>query len=198
MAEEPNELTDRIERQRESISATVDEIENRISPSRIAARRTYRMKRTVVDWKDRLMGNDEPDYPWNRSMAYSGMYQGSESEHHGLRERAAGAAETAQHAPEAIRRQTQGNPFAAGVIALGAGWLTASLLPETRSERRVMQKIQPGLESAARTVRDEATELAGELREPAKQAVGEVTERGREAGEQLAADTRSAAQKNPT
>jgi hypothetical protein len=191
MAEEPNELTDRIERQRESISATVDEIENRISPSRIAARRTYRMKRTVVDWKDRLMGNDEPDYPWNRSMASSGMYQGYESEHHGLRE-------TAQHAPEAIRRQTQGNPFAAGVIALGAGWLTASLLPETRSERRVMQKIQPGLESAARTVRDEASELAGELREPAKQAVGEVTERGREAGEQLAADTRSAAQKNPT
>ena len=195
MAEEPNELTDRIERQRESISATVDEIENRISPSRIAARRTYRMKRTVVDWKDRLMGNDEPDYPWNRSMASTGMWESSNTEHQGLRER---AAESAQHAPEAIRRQTQGNPFAAGVIALGAGWLTASLLPETRSERRVVQKIQPGLESAARTVRDEATELAGELREPAKQAVGEVTDRGREAGEQLAAETRSAAQKNPT
>ena len=156
------------------------------------------MKRTVVDWKDRLMGNDEPDYPWDRSMTSSGMWQGSDSEHRGLRERASGVAESAQHAPGAIRRQTQGNPFAAGVIALGAGWLTASLLPETRSERRVMQKIQPGLEDAARTVRDEATELVGELREPAKEAVEEVTQRGREAGEQLAADARSAAHNNPT
>lgn len=44
-------------------------------------------------------------------------------------DRAADAVETAQKTPQKAKQKTQGNPLAAGLIALGAGWLVASLLP---------------------------------------------------------------------
>jgi len=49
--------------QRADISRTVEEIENRVVPGRILNRRKYRMRRSVMDFKDRLMGNDQQDYP---------------------------------------------------------------------------------------------------------------------------------------
>ena len=71
--------------------------------------------------------------------------------------------------------------MAAGAIALGAGWLIGSLLPESRSERRAVQRIEPQLAGAAAEARDEAQALADDLREPAKDAADQVKDRGRDA-----------------
>lgn len=63
MAERAEELRNQLDAQRDDITRTVNEIENRVAPGRVLSRRKYRMRRSVMDLKDRLMGNDEPDYP---------------------------------------------------------------------------------------------------------------------------------------
>jgi hypothetical protein len=65
VAERAEELRGQLDMQRADISRTVEQIENRVSPSRVLSRRKYRMRRSFTDLKDRLMGNDEPDYPSN-------------------------------------------------------------------------------------------------------------------------------------
>ena len=66
MADRTDELREDIERQRQSIGYTVDQIQNRVSPGRITARGRYRVRRWLIDTKDQVMGNDQSEYPWER------------------------------------------------------------------------------------------------------------------------------------
>ena len=118
MAETTGELRRDLDEQRDDIARTVDEIQNRVSPGRVWTRQSHRMRHRFTDWKDRIMGNDQPYYSSGRSGSSYGTeawqrYPESDSP---TPKRLAGA-------PEALRRQTQGNPLAAGLIAFGAGLL---------------------------------------------------------------------------
>lgn len=187
MDQEPDQLRAQIDRQRGEISGTIDQIENRVNPSHVLARRQDSVKRRFTDWKDSVFGNAEPDYrqPGGRT---TGSYDSADSEP-GLGERmgdaAAAASDTVHHAPDAMRRQTRGNPMAAGAIAVGAGWLIGSLLPETRQEQRAVRKVEPQLSEAAATVKEEGRALADDLKEPAKHAADEVKQTGQEAASEV-------------
>jgi hypothetical protein len=50
---------------------------------------------------------------------------------------ASSVADAASSAPDMARRQTRGNPLAAGLIALGVGWLASSLLPLTEAANEI-------------------------------------------------------------
>lgn len=63
MAERAEELREQLDAQRADITRTVEQIENKVVPGRILERRKYRMRRGLTDFKDRLMGNDQPEYP---------------------------------------------------------------------------------------------------------------------------------------
>jgi ElaB/YqjD/DUF883 family membrane-anchored ribosome-binding protein len=200
MAEDTAQMRARIEQQRDDITHTVDQIGNRVNPSHIVARRQDRMRRRLTGWKDAVFGNDEPDFPAPRGDRYRftdeqrSAYRrdddgdGDRSDG-GARERLGDAASTVtssvQHAPTAMRRQTRGNPMAAGAVALGAGWLIGSLLPESRSEQRAVQRVEPQLAGVASEARDEARGLVDDLREPAKDAAEHVKDRGRDAAEEV-------------
>ncbi len=82
-------------------------------------------------------------------------------------------------APEAARRQAQGNPMAAGLVAFGAGLLIATVLPESETEKQAVQQVQPQLEQAA--------SQAGEVADTAKQSA-------QEHGEELKGSVTDAAQ----
>jgi len=104
-----------------------------------------------------------------------------------------------QEAPQAIRRQTRGNPLAAGLIAFGAGWLVSSLLPASRREQELadqakqvaQEKVQPAAQQVAQQV---ATEVKENLREPAQQAVESVRSTAQDAKDTVTEEGRSAAQ----
>jgi hypothetical protein len=209
MAEDTAQMRARIEQQRDDITHTVDQIGNRVSPSHIVARRQDRMRRRLTDWKDAVFGNDEPDFPPPRGQRYrfpdeqrtafrSGEFGDGGGSDGGTRERfgeaASNASSTVQHAPTALRRQTRGNPMAAGAIAVGAGWLIGSLLPESNSERRAIRRVEPQLAGAASEARSEAQHLADDLREPAKDAAERVKDRGRGAAEDVKGQANQSAQ----
>jgi len=188
MAQDTDELRDQIDQQRAEISDTVDQIETRVNPTHMLARRQDRITRRLTDWKDSVFGNDEPDY---RQPSYRGnAYAGQTSQHdHGLAGRigdtASSASDALQQTPEAVRRQTRGNPLAAGAIALGAGWLIGSLLPASRQEQRMMKQVEPQLSQAATAVAREGQQLADDLKEPVQQAVEEVKQTGQEAAHEI-------------
>jgi gas vesicle protein len=187
MAETTGELRRDLDEQRDEIARTVDEIQNRVSPGRVWARGSYRMRHRVTDWKDRIMGNDQPYY----SSGYRpGSSYGSEGGGSTLGDRFSDAKETVAGAPEALRRQTQGNPLAAGLIAFGAGLLVSSLLPETQREQKLAEGLQPLASNVVGEARQAAQSVAQELKEPAEQAMQEV----RDAAQQAASEVRDTAQ----
>jgi gas vesicle protein len=187
MAETTGELRRDLDDQRDEIARTVDEIQNRVSPGRVWARGSFRMRHRVTDWKDQIMGNDQPYY----SSGYrSGSSYGSEAGGSTVGDRFADAKESVAGAPEALRRQTQGNPLAAGLIAFGAGLLVSSLIPETEQEQKLAEGVQPFVSDVVGEARQAAQSVAQELKEPAEQAMQQV----KDVAQQAASDVRDTAQ----
>lgn len=216
MAQDTDELRARIEEQRMEITGTVEQIENRIMPSRIMARRRDRMRHTLTDWKDAVFGNDEPDYQdaWalygtgTASGRYAGdgdRYAGSSGSsgrnEQGIAGRAGeatshaleSAKEGVAHAPQMLRRQARGNPMAAGAVALGAGWLFATVLPRSREERAMVQRMEPKLAETAAAVKSEGQALVGDLKEPARDAVEQVKQTGHDVASEMRDEAKDAA-----
>jgi hypothetical protein len=201
MAQDADELRAQIDAQRSEITGTVEQIENRIRPGRIMARRRDRIRRTMIDWKDSVFGNDEPDYP------HMGWYPAAQNPYAsgaldrrddrdddtGLMARASGTVSSVSDAPDMVRRQTRGNPIAAGLIAAGAGWLIGGVLPRSERERSMARRIEPALSDAADVVKHEGQELAGELREPVREATDEVKHTGEAAIADLRDEAKDAA-----
>jgi hypothetical protein len=78
---------------------------------------------------------------------------------------------TVAGAPATVKAQAAGNPLAAGLIAIGVGWLVGSLLPATSPEKQAAAQVK---ETATPLVTDVAKEVAEHLKEPAQQAVASV------------------------
>lgn len=187
-----------MEDSRQRISGTVTEIEHRVRPTYVIARRRERVRRRLTDWRDSVFGNDEPEYPqgrYPRSQWYgpgSASHTGDPSglQHTGDhdeslldrgREQGARAAHAVGEAPTALRRQTRGNPVMAGALALGAGWLVGSMLPESRRERELAARAEPRLADAAAAAREEVTDAAHSVQDDARDAAERVKDAGKDA-----------------
>jgi hypothetical protein len=212
---DPEEIRREIERTQASLSQDVDALTEKVTPSKIVERRVDRAKDTASRLKDKVMGSN-PTHSGHHNS--SGGVQGAAAY---AAERASGTASSAastvqdtavtaagavqdvassaagavQEAPQAIRRQTRGNPLAAGLIAFGAGWLVSSLLPAGRREQeladRAKQVAQEHLQPVAQQV---AGEVGDNLREPAQQAVESVRSTALDAKDTVAEEGRAATQ----
>jgi len=110
---------------------------------------------------------------------------------------AGSAAGTVQDTAYAARRQAQGNPLAAGVVAFGLGWLVSSLLPASQKEQQVAYKVKDQAQPAVQAVGQKAGEVLGEvkdnLQQPAQQAVQSVKETATDAAGTVQQEARYAA-----
>lgn len=166
MGETSDRIRQDIERTRAELTQDTDRLVNRADPRNAIDRRAHRMRRKAEEMKDRGMG----------SMPTQGS--GEHSTGSSIRQNAGQMTDAVKSAPRQAVRQTQGNPLAAGLIAFGAGLLVASLISESRAERRAARQIQ---------------DRAGSMIEPVEQAVSEsvdrvkeeATESARGAGESL-------------
>lgn len=191
MAQESDQLRHQIDSQRAEISGTVTEIENRVRPSRIASRSTDRMKHRMAGWKEAVFGgSDDGRTSYGSSGSGSAGHRTADTSEQGLTDRASGAAssaaDTVRHSPELARRETRGNPLAAGAIALGTGWLVAGLLPESGQERKLVRRAEPKLAEAASTAKSEGAAVADEMREPAEDAAKQLQDTSKDAAQHVA------------
>jgi hypothetical protein len=188
---EPDRIRRDIEGTQRELSANVDALADKVNPSRIVERRVGRIRTAVASAKDKVMGTAA------NATSTVGDKVGSTAS--ATADQARSAASTADdavtNAPEALRRGTQGNPIAAGLIAFGAGWLVSSLLPPSKAEQdaagRAVEFAREHAEPMARQVTQEFTET---MREPAQEAAESVRSAAGDAVSALSDRTRSAAE----
>jgi Protein of unknown function (DUF3618) len=181
MANRTDELREDIDQKREDIGYTVDQIQNRVSPGRITARGRYRVRRWWIDAKDRILGNDQSEYPWERQV------QGVSNRVVDVTDRASemmsDVREGVAEAPRMVRRQTQGNPVAAGFIAFGGGLLVGTLLPETQTERDAAKRLEPSVAGIAQEAGEIGKDVAEDVKTNAVEAIDEVKDSASAAAE---------------
>lgn len=202
MVERTDELRRDIDRRRGRISRNVDEIGNRVRPGRVLARGTYRLRRRVIDLRDDVMGNEATAYPWQgteRSVGGS-MTQTRERMSDRMSEMAETASEkmheaeeTISEMPQMLRRQTRGNPLAAGLIAFGGGLLIASIFSPTDAERSAARRVQPVVQDAVDEMKETGEGIAEDMKDSAKRSAEDIKDEARQAGERLRDEASDAA-----
>jgi len=193
-ASDPEQIRREIERTQAALSQDVDALTDKVTPGKIVERRVDRARDAATKLKEKVMGSDPHGsggyggggvrsaasqtadrVSGTASSAASSVQDAAASAAGTVQDAASTAADAVQQAPQAIRRQTRGNPLAAGLIAFGAGWLVSSLLPASRREQELgdqakqvaQEKVQPVLQQVAGEVGDN-------LREPVQQAAESV------------------------
>ncbi|SHM78364.1 DUF3618 domain-containing protein [Actinacidiphila paucisporea] len=201
MGTEPDELRRDVDQTRAHLARNVDRLADRVVPGRVARRKIDATQSRLSGIKERVMGS-----------AHSGGHTVADTAH-GLSDHAGQAAgrvgdavtgtastvgDAAQQAPAQIRKQTQGSPLAAGVIAFGAGMLAAALIPATKAEEHVGGHLREHadqlVEPAKQTALQAAQEVREELREPAAEAVQSVKDTATEGARTTGDHARQAGQ----
>jgi len=181
VGEESEALRSDIERRRESMSGTIDAIEDRVVPSRIIERRRTAIKERVSDLKERVMGSAHS--AGDRAAASTDRM--SEGMSH--------AAEAVTNAPEQVQRATAGSPLIAGAVAFGLGALVAVLLPETESEQRAVAAVQPQLAAATDTVKDVGQQALETAKSSAQDAAEDLKSSATDHAHEMTAEAQDAA-----
>lgn len=191
--QDPEAIRREIDRTRGRLSEDVDVLAESVRPSSVAKRTAQRATGRVGRLKETVMGSAH-----DVAGSGSGKVHSVGESAHSVADTAAGtaysAADAVKSAPEAARQRTQGNPLAAGAVALAAGWLLGSLLPASQKERELAVQAK----EQAQPLVDEATSLAKEavdhLKEPAQQAAQSVKQTAQEGVDRVREDGTSAAQ----
>jgi hypothetical protein len=174
-------LRTQIDEQRRDVSRDLEAIGDRVSPSRMVARRRARMRVAWHDTRDRLVGSAD-DIGDSAAQAASGI-------RHGVQSAAAGAKDGVMELPDAARRQARGAPLVATGVAFGAGFLLAIVLPTTDKETELAERFEGELSSGAREVKAGVTEMVRDVADnlsPDVQGAGQaVTEHAKDAAEQI-------------
>jgi gas vesicle protein len=172
MTDDPDAIRADIEATRRDLSGNVDALADKVTPSKIAHRQAERVKGAIRSVTDRVMGPRD-----------SGVHSAGTS-----------IGDSISDAGRAVVDKAEGNPIAVGLIAFGIGWLAASLVPATDTEREIASNVkdaaQPLLHQAAET----AKQVASDLQQPAKDAVSSVADSAKDAAATVKAEATVSAQ----
>jgi hypothetical protein len=201
MSTDPDQIRNEIDQTQRELSADVDRLTDKLSPPRMVGRRVRRTRTAMANMKDRIMGSTSDAYQTAGSRT-SGMRESVSDRASSARDTVAGTAssaretvadtassavDTVRSAPDTVRRRTEGNPLAAGLIAFGAGWLLSSLLPASEPEQRVASQVKDFAVEQGRPV----AEQLGEAARPAAQQLKESAQQRAETVKQTATDAAS-------
>jgi gas vesicle protein len=213
MSTDPEQIRSEIDQTQRELSADVDALTEKLSPPRIVQRRLRRTGMAMTNVKDKIMGSSTTQGAsgaWDRAASSVGETASSAAS--AARDTAASTASSAvgtlRSAPETVRRNAEGNPLAAGLIAFGAGWLLASLLPASAPEQQLagqardiaVEKGRPlagqlgqAGQQAAEQLRESAQQRAESVKETAADAASTVAGEAREAATHVTGDAQNAA-----
>ena len=166
MSTDPDQIRDEIRRTRENLSADVDALAYKASPSRMVHERTDRVRGALRGVKERVMGAAS-DVGDQADVVTSAVGEATSS-----------LADTAEAAAGKVKRAAEGNPLVAGLVVFGAAWLVSSLMPRTDREQQVAQVVKAAVQDHAGPVTDALSDAAHEmqdhLREPVRDAAESV------------------------
>lgn len=171
MGQNADELRRDIEETRDGLSDTLDAIGDRVSPGRVLERRKNRTVQSIQSLRDRVMGS--------AAEARASVADGTGS-----------AVDTIKDGPDAVRRQTQGSPVAAGAIAFGVGFLVAAIFPPSQPEQQVAQDLMAKAEPLTDELASAGRDVAEHVKGAAQDAVEEVKETAAQSKQAVAGTVR--------
>ena len=190
---DPDRLRNQIEHTQRNLSTDVDMLAEKVTPTKVVHRKMDRARRAVSSMRDRVMGSTSD----SASSAKQQLSDTASTVADSATSVAEGVVSTARETPQAIRRGTEGNPIAAGLIAFGAGWLLSTLAPPTKPEQELADQATSWAREHSGPVKEELGQVAEEmkenLREPVEHAVESVKSTTADAAGTVKDDARSAA-----
>lgn len=197
---DPDEIRADIERTRATLSNDVDDLADSVKPKSVARRQVDKVKDAAGGLKDRVMGSDDDDYSSTStvgdkaSAAKDAVTDKAYAARDTMSEKASDAADAVREAPTTLKRKTQGNPLAAGVVAFGLGMLVSSLIPSSEKERQAVSQLQDNLEPVKQKATEVAQDVGENLRPAAQEAAQSVKSTAQEGVESVKQEGQSAAQ----
>jgi Protein of unknown function (DUF3618) len=198
VGEESNQLRQQIEQTRQELGTDVDALTEKVSPKRVVERRVEGTKNAIGGLKERVMGTTSTSSAGGTaSGAASSMQDTVSGAASSVQSAASSVGDTAVSTAHKARRQAEGNPLAAGLIAFGVGWLVSSLLPASQKERELAHQVkdqaQPAMQAAGQQAGQVLTEVKDNLQQPAQEAVQSVKDTATDAAGTVKDEARSAA-----
>lgn len=179
MGQSTEELTRDIEQTRQNLTQDVDELSDKVSPSRIAQRRREAATSKLRSWRDQVMGSAQDS---SQTLSSAGQ----------------SVNDTASDAVHTIEQKAQGNPLAAGLVAFGAGMVLGGLLPATKPEAQATQKAMDVAREQGQPVIDQAKaagqDMAQQLKESATDAAQEVKASAQDSAQHVADEAKASGQ----
>jgi gas vesicle protein len=193
VGEESDQLRRQIEQTRRELGTDVDALGEKVSPRRVMERRVDRTRNAIGGMKEKIMGSTS-----DVSSSAGGAVSSAASS---MQDTVSGAAssvgDTAADTAHRARRQAQGNPLAAGLVAFGVGWLVSSLLPPTEKERQLAHQVkdqaQPAVQAVGQQAGQALSEVRDNLQQPVQEAVESVKQTAADAAGTVKDEARSAA-----
>lgn len=197
---DPDLIRRDIERTQQNLSTDVDRLTEKVTPGRIVHRRVNRAREAMASMRDRVMGTTTGNDSANggaMSAAREKLGEGASSVADSTSTAASTVAQAVEDTPQAIRRGTEGNPLAAGLIAFGAGWLLSSLVPASKTEQHLTEQAKDAAQEYGKPVAEHlghaAEQVRDNMREPAQHAVETVKDTATDAASTVADETKHAA-----
>ena len=172
MGTTPDELKEEVQARRAHLARNVDRLADKVTPSRMAQRRVQAVQDRWYGMRERVMGTSQETGRHLAQQATGSVQQATDT----LTSTAGQVGEKVQRAPQAVRRQTQGSPLAAGLIAFGAGALAAALLPTTSAEKQAAGQLVDHADSLVEPVKQAALDSARDVRENLREPVSQARE----------------------
>ncbi|WP_426323859.1 DUF3618 domain-containing protein [Microbacterium sp. E-13] len=176
-----------IEVTRDELGRDVDALADKVSPPKMMERQKTRVRQALGDVKGRVMGVADD------------LGDSASSAGHTVGDKLGAAGDAVKELPDKARRQAQGTPLVVGLLAAGVGFLVASLIPATDSEKRwstqLRDQAQPLVDKAVDKAKDAAQDVAQNLKEPAKDAVNQVKDSAVSSAETVKDEAQSTAER---
>lgn len=187
MSNDPDQIRAEIEQTRANLSNDVNTLTDTVTPSNVAKRQVDKARGAVVGVKERVMGS-AGDLGSSASDKASNM-TGT------VADKASDMGSAVAGAPTTVKNRAAGNPLAAGLIAVGVGWLVGSLMPVSEREKQAATQAKDTVkETAAPMVTDAVKEVADNLKQPAQEAVESVKETATDAAQTVKEEGKASAQ----
>ena len=197
MSNNPEQIRTDIEQTRAALGQDVDALAEKVDPTKVVERQKDRVRDRFRNVRETIMGTPDEDAgsePGALQQAGERAQDMAQQAGERAQDMAHQAGEAVQNLPDKISSGTRGNPLAAGLIAFGAGWLAASLIPASRTEQDAAEKVKDRAQPLVNEAKSVAQEAGEHLKPQAQQAAQAVKDTATQGAQNVKEEGQSHAQ----
>lgn len=168
-----------VARSKQKAADKVEEVKERVSPVRVARRQGEKLK---SGFRDFMGSNGSADRPPGGGVPVTERASDAASR---TRDAASNVAGSLTDIPRVARRNAESKPLAAGLLSFATGFLLGSVLPPTDTERQLTERVKESLRPVEEEAKERGKMVANQLARSARQDVEAVKQSATGAAERV-------------